>query len=242
MKRVLVINPNTSASVTAQVLTECRHVQGQTIWDGVTARLGAPYIACEVAYALAAHAVLDAYALHYSGHDAVLVACFGDPGVLALREICPVPVIGLAHESLLVAAQQGKFAVVTGGKAWGPMLQRFARANQLDRQLVGIHTVELTGAQIAEAPDSAMASLVSAGQAAADEGAQCIVLGGAALTGLAGRLQVLLSLPVLDNVHLGAAAAARAAQALTPHPPALLPALGLMGLTHELTVILAAQP
>ena len=64
MKRVLVINPNTSASVTAQVLTECRHVQGQTIWDGVTARLGAPYIASEVAYALAAHAVLDAYALH----------------------------------------------------------------------------------------------------------------------------------------------------------------------------------
>jgi allantoin racemase len=169
--------------VTAQVLTECQHVQGQTIWDGVTARLGAPYIASEVAYALAAHAVLDAYALHYSGHVAVLVACFGDPGVLALREICPVPVIGLAHESLLVAAQQGKFAVVTGGKAWGPMLQRFARANQLDRQLVGIHTVELTGAQIAEAPDSAMASLVSAGQAAADEGAQCIVLGGAALTG-----------------------------------------------------------
>ena len=172
----------------------------------------------------------------------MLVACFGDSGVLALREICPVPVIGLAQESLLVAAQQGKFAVVTGGKAWGPMLQRFARANQLDRQLVGIHTVELTGAQIAEAPDSAMASLVSAGQAAADEGAQCIVLGGAALTGLAGRLQVLLSLPVLDNVHLGAEAAARAAHALTPHPPPLLPALGLMGLAHELTVILAAQP
>ena len=64
MKRVLVINPNTSAKVTAQVLTECRHAQGQTIWDGVTARLGVPYIASEVAYALAAHAVLDAYALH----------------------------------------------------------------------------------------------------------------------------------------------------------------------------------
>jgi allantoin racemase len=217
MKRVLVINPNTSAKVTAQVLIECRHAQGQTTWDGVTARIGSPYIASEVAYAQAAHAVLDAYALHFAGHDAVLVACFGDPGVLALREICPVPVIGLAQESFSVASQQGKFAVVTGGKAWGPMLQRFARAHQLDRQLVGIHTVELTGAQIAEAPASAMASLVRAGQAAAEEGAQCIVLGGAALTGLAGRLQALLSLPVLDNVHLGAAAAVRAAKDLRPH-------------------------
>ena len=242
MKRVLVINPNTSASVTAQVLTECRHSQGQTIWDGVTVRLGAPYIASEVAYALGAHAVLDAYASHYAGHDAVLVACFGDPGVLALREICPVPVIGLAQESLSAAAQKGKFAVITGGKAWGTMLQRFARAHQLDRQLVGIHTVELTGAQIAEAPDSAMASLVSAGQAAADEGAQCIVLGGAALTGLAGRLQALLDLPVLDNVHLGAAAAARAASAHRPHTAEHLPALGLLGLAHELKAALSAQP
>ena len=242
MKRILVINPNTSSSVTAQVLTECRYAQGQTIWDGVTARLGAPYIASEVAYALAAHAVLDTYALHYAGHDAVLVACFGDPGVLALREICPVPVIGLAQESLSAAAQQGKFAVITGGKAWGPMLQRFARAHQLDGQLVGIHTVELTGAQIAEAPASAMASLVRAGQAAADEGAQCIVLGGAALTGLAGRLQALLGLPVLDNVHLGAAAAARVAIAPRPHTAEHLPALGLLGLAHELTATLSAQP
>jgi allantoin racemase len=238
MKRVLVINPNTSANVTAMVLTQCRQAQGQTAWDGVTARLGAPYIASEVAYALAAHAVLDAYATHYAGHDAVLIACFGDPGLLALREICPVPVIGLAEASFFAAAKRGRFAVVTGGRAWGPMLQRFARTHQLDALLVGIYTVDLTGAQIAKAPDTAIADLSSACRAGVDGGAQCIVLGGAALTGLAAALGTLLGAPVLDNVHVGAEAAARAAMTATPQRIDASSLPQLAGLGHELVALL----
>lgn len=208
MKRCLVINPNTTAAVTEMVLAACRRAQPGLQWDGATARFGAAYIANEISYAKAGHAALDAYEAAYDGHDVVLLACFGDPGLLALRELSRVPVVGLAQSSFEAAARQGRFAVVTGGHAWAPMLARFARAQALDERLTGIHTIDWTGAQIAADPDRARDALVAAAQHGIEEGAQCILLGGAALSGLALSLQSRLAVPVLDNVLLAAQAVA----------------------------------
>ena len=117
-----------------------------------------------------------------------------------------VPVVGLAQASLQAAARLGPFAVVTGAAAWGPMLARFARMHQLDAGLVAIYTVDLTGAQIAAAPEQAMDALLAACELGVRAGAKSIVLGGAALTGLTAALQPRLPVPVLDNVLLGARA------------------------------------
>ncbi len=208
LKRCLLINPNTTAAITDKVLAACRQAQPAVQWDGATARFGAAYIADEASYAIAGHAALDALEAFHAGHDAVLLACFGDPGLLALRERAPVPVVGLAQSSFEAAARRGRFAVVTGGHAWSPMLRRFARAHQLDANLVGIHTIDWTGAQIAADPDGARDALVAAAQRGIDAGADALLLGGAALAGLAPSLQPRLSVPVLDNVLLAAQAVA----------------------------------
>jgi len=172
--------------------------------EGVTSRLGASYISGEAALAIASHAVLETYADHVDGHDAVFIACFGDPGLLALREIATVPVIGLAHASFVAAIRLGRFAVVTGGKAWEPMLQRFARLHQFDAQLAGVFAIDWTGAQIAPNPSEALVALRLAAMQGIASGARTIVLGGAALGGLADRMQVHAKFPVLDNVALAA--------------------------------------
>jgi Asp/Glu/hydantoin racemase len=86
------------------------------------------------------------------------------------------------------------------------MLARFARAHQLDAQLAGIHTVDLTGAQIAVDPAAAIDALADAAERGISGGAECILLGGAALCGLAATLQPRLGVPVLDNVLLAAQA------------------------------------
>lgn len=211
MPRILIINPNTSESVTERVQAACRQAHPDLQWDAATARFGAPYIASEASYVVGAHAVLDAFAASEAASgrpDAVLIACFGDPGLLALREVTQLPVVGLAQASLETAAARGPFAVVTGGAAWGPMLARFARMHQLDTQLRGIHTVELTGAQIAEAPEQSFGILADACRRGIAGGAQQVVLGGAGLAGLAVRLQPQVAVPLLDNVLLGAAAVA----------------------------------
>ena len=204
MKRCLVINPNTTVAVTEMVLAACRRAQPALQWEGATARFGAPYVADEVSYAKAGHAVLDAFEAFYAGQDAVLLACFGDPGLLALRELASVPVIGLAQSSLEAAGRRGRFAVVTGGHAWAPMLARFARAHRLDEKLIAIHTIDWTGARIAADPDGARDALSAAAKQGIDGGAECILLGGAALAGLAPLLQPHLPVPVLDNVELAA--------------------------------------
>ena len=124
MRQLLVINPNMSAHVSALLQ---RHVQGaagsHVAVRAATARFGAPYIACEASYAVAAHAALDVWAHEIAqpqtAPDAMLIGCFGDPGLMALRESSPVPVTSLAEASFIEAARHGRFAIVTGGERWG---------------------------------------------------------------------------------------------------------------------------
>lgn len=209
-RQLLVINPNTSEHVSALLR---RHVQAavgeQVEVHAATARFGAPYIACEASYAVAAHATLDAWAHalqpRAGAPDAVLIGCFGDPGLLALRESSPVPVTGLAEASFIAAARHGRFAIVTGGIRWAPMLQRLAHALGHAPALAGIHTVAPTGAQLSADPDAACAVLADACRAAVHKwNVQSVILGGAGLAGLAARIQPLVPVPVIDSVVAGA--------------------------------------
>lgn len=210
LRHLLVINPNTSACVSTLLQ---QHVQA-VVGGGVavrtmTARFGAPYIACEASYAVAAHAALDAWAIDCQSTqplaDAVLLGCFGDPGLWALRESSPVPVTGLAEASFTLAARHGRFGVVTGGERWAPMLQRLAQALGFAEALAGIHTVVPTGAQLAADPDGAADLLAQACEQVAQRGdVDAIVLGGAGLAGMAARVQPRVSVPVLDSVQAGA--------------------------------------
>ncbi len=245
-RSLLVINPNTSDSVTSLLR---RHVQAETGPDwkvrAVTARFGATYIADEASYAVAGHATLDAWAaalsMSDSAPDAVLVGCFGDPGLLALRESSSVPVTGLAEAAFVEAARHGRFAIVTGGARWAPMLQRLAQALGFDGALAGIHTVAPAGAQLAADPDGARALLAQACSDAAKRfQADAVILGGAALAGFAADLQAAVNCPLIDSVGAGArwALQARVGEGARPqagfdvqwrHVAPELAALGLQG-------------
>jgi len=221
VRHLLVINPNTSAPVSALLQ---QHVQAATglhvAVRTATARFGAPYIACESSYAVAAHAALDAWAHDlaqpWQQPDAVLIGCFGDPGLMALRESSPVPVTGLAEASFIEAARHGRFAIVTGGERWGPMLQRLAQALGHAPLLAGIHTVAPTGAQLAADPEAARTLLAQACRDVVRQmGVQSVILGGAGLAGMAAAVQPQVAVPVIDSVVAGAHWALRA----HPVPP-----------------------
>lgn len=223
MGTLLLINPNTSTSVTDLLARHAAALApaGATL-HAVTAPFGAPYIASESAAALAADAVVAAWAGHLADHgrpDVVLVACFGDPGVAALRAHAGVPVLGLAEISMRLAADSGRFAIVTGGAAWGPMLERLAASLGLGSALAGVVTVERTGAELLADPTAAQALLLGACQQALALGdVQSIVIGGAALADLAAPLVSLLPVPLIDNVRVGLLASWHAA-CIPPHTP-----------------------
>ncbi|WP_375453770.1 aspartate/glutamate racemase family protein [uncultured Methylobacterium sp.] len=211
--RILLINPNTTASVTDRVAEHVRRIAGPSVEIvPATGRFGARYIASRAAAAIAGHAALDALAEYGSGCDAVYLACFGDPGLLALREVAAVPVVGMAEAACREAAGRGRFSIVTGGTAWRPMLAELVTMLGLSAHLAGIRTTTATGGAIARDPDAALGALIAACRACAtDDGADTVILGGAGLAGLAERIRPMLACRILCSVEAGTRAAIAAA-------------------------------
>ena len=235
--RILLINANTTAEITDRLVVIAQGIAPPGVaFIGATGRFGARYIASRAASAIAAHAALDAYAEHGAGVGAVLLGCFGDPGLDALRELAPVPVVGLADASAKAALHLGRrFGVVTGGAAWKPMLEEFFAARGHGARLAGVRTVAPSGAEIARDPEGALAVLAEACRASAEEdGAEVVVLGGAGLAGLAARLSGRVAVPVLCSVEAGVLAAL---EALGGPPAGLHPhqAVETVGLSQALS-------
>ena len=175
-----------------------------------TATLGARYIACEASHAVASAAVLESWAEHLAGDEGraaplqgVLIGCFGDPGLFALRESSACPVTGLAEASFIEAARRGPFAIVTGGERWKPILQRLALSLGYGELLLHVETVAPTGAELQADPEAALRHLAQACRAAARPGVASIIVGGAGLAGYAQALQAQVDLPLIDSVHAG---------------------------------------
>ena len=203
MTELLLINTNTTASITDLVLKTARQFASKdTTLRAVTGAFGPRYIASRAGYAIAGHAAVDALANDKEGKDAVVLACFGDPGLAALKEIAQVPVVGMAEASILQACALGsRFSIVTGGGRWKPMLEEFVASHGLASRLASVRTVAPTGADIARNPEAAMALLAKGCQACVTEDrADVVILGGAGLAGLAARLEAAVDVPLLDGV------------------------------------------
>lgn len=203
MQKVLLINPNTNSGMTEKMLFALRNESPDLNWQGQTARFGSPYIACETSYAIATHATVDAWAANEPAH-AILIGCFGDPGLFALRERAGVPVTGLAEAAFTEAAKFGRFSIITGGLAWGPMLKRLSLSLGFSEALSGITTVKASGAELAANPDRALEILDTAIQESiSDFAPHAVIMGGAGLVGFAEKLQSAHQIPLIDSVQAG---------------------------------------
>jgi Asp/Glu/hydantoin racemase len=251
---LLLLNPNTSADVSQRLLAagRARAPSGLAL-RAATARFGARYIADEAAAAIAAHAALDALAADVAAHgrpSAVLLACFGDPGLFALRAVAGVPVLGLAEAAMHAAAAHGPFVVVTGGPAWVPMLARLVPAFDLPAPLLGVQAVAASGAELAADPPAAARLLAQAAGAARARWPQArsVLLGGAGLAGWADAVAAAapgLGVPVLDSVALALDAAFAVASVAPPAAAAAAPPAATgpwQGLSPPLLDLLSSLP
>lgn len=222
---ILLINPNTSEAATDLIK---RHVVAnlppRIKVVAITATLGHRTICSERSFAIAEFAVLDAFQKYMESDgavtpDGILVACFGDPGVFALRETIAeqhldIPVIGLAEASMRFALHgPGRFAIVTGGKPWVAILTRLCRALGLAKSLYKIRAVELNGTQLAENRSLGVSILAEACRlmllesrfARKGERCTCIILGGGLLAGMGGDIpsSALGGVELIDSVSAG---------------------------------------
>jgi Asp/Glu/hydantoin racemase len=201
--RLLLINPNISDSVSGLVREEARRsASAGTEIQVLTAPFGVAYIETRFEAMLGAYATAQLAAEHHAGYDAVVVAAFGDPGLIALREVLPVPVTGLTEAALASAHLLGHrisiIAISQRIQAWYREVVegygfggRLASIRALDRPLSSIGGIQQEHA-------AALKSLAE--RAVAEDGAEVIVLAGAPLSGLARSLHGQLPVPVVDGV------------------------------------------
>src|SRR5207248_1267698 len=112
--QVALLNPNTTAAVTRAMVTVAREVlPSDAEAQGFTAPRGPAAIEGYEDQAIAAAAVCEMVRTH-PGCDAYLIACFGDPGLYAARELTHAPVLGIGQAALLTACTLGRrFAILT---------------------------------------------------------------------------------------------------------------------------------
>jgi allantoin racemase len=240
--RVLLLNPNSSENSTDLVVSAARRLAApSTELVGVTARFGPRYIGTRTAYAIASHAALDVYAAPGADADVVLLACFGDPGLSALREVSRVPVVGMAEAGCQAAvALGGRFAIVTGGLRWIAMLTEYVAALGLSDRLAGVHAVAPTGAEIAVNPQGSVTLLADACREAVKKSrADTVVLGGAGLAGIAQQVADAVPFRVIDGLAAAITAAEGAVTRQSGNPNLLRDPLPAVGLSPELQALLA---
>ena len=94
MTEILLINPNTTQSITDLVLKHAKRFAAKgTTLRAISGAFGPRYIASRIGYAIAGHAAVDALANDKGARDAVVLACFGDPGLAAAVMAGSVPAI-----------------------------------------------------------------------------------------------------------------------------------------------------
>lgn len=243
--RVLLLNANTNEAMTTHVVEAARRIAPDIVFTGATARFGSRHIGTRATYAIAAHAAIDCYAAQDEQFDAVILACFGDPGLGALNDLANIPVFGLAESTCREAAgHRHPFSIVTGGERWISMLREYLASLGLTEWLASIRVVDASGSEILAQPAEHLEKLKDACRNAASDGASRVILGGAGLIGLAERIASDVPIPVTDCLQPAITMARKTLFERTQPPisPALLNRNGkFIGIGSKLANLLEAD-
>jgi allantoin racemase len=208
--KILIVNPNTTASMTATIAAAARAVAAPgTEISALTSSMGPASIEGFYDEAFAVPGLIAAF-LAAPDSDAGIIACFDDTGLDAARSIARFPVVGICEAALLTAAQVAKrIAVITTlPRSIVPLeelLRRYGFAERASVTACNVAVLDL------ERPGSGAGEKLDAEIALAlEKGAEAVVLGCAGMADLALMLSQKFGVPVIDGV----AAAVKQAEAL----------------------------
>lgn len=202
--KILIVNPNTTASMTAKIGTAARAVAAQgTEIIAVNPADGPISIEGYYDEAFSVPGLLREISKgERQGVRAHIVACFDDTGLEAARSLAKAPVIGIGEAAFHLASMLGhRFSVVT-------TLSRSIAAIETNLLKYGLATrcARVRAAEVAvlslEDPSSDASIRISAEieRAKSEDHAEAIVLGCAGMADLAQRLTREHGLPVVDGV------------------------------------------
>jgi Asp/Glu/hydantoin racemase len=199
MKTVLVLNPNSSISVTQRMQDCCAtiavpagyHVSFQTLAEGP------PAIECQRDVESVVLPVCDYFHAHPA--DAFVIGCFSDPGLYLAREELAVPVIGIAESAVRAAVGLGAcFGIIAIKHGSIGRHMRMVRELGYADRMAADRPLNLGVAELLD-EDLSLARIIAVGRRMRDEdGADVLILGCATMGAYRPRLQAELGIPVVD--------------------------------------------
>ncbi len=201
--RILIVNPNTTASMTETIATAAKGVAGpRTEIVAVTSQMGPVSIEGYYDEVFAIPGLLAEIAKgEKAGADAVIIACFDDTGLDAARALANIPVIGICEAAVATASFIAqKFTVVTTmERSRLPvehLVHRYGASSRAKVRAADIPVLSL------EDPNSNALERLRFEIAAAirEDRAEAIILGCAGMADLAAKLSDEFGVPVVDGV------------------------------------------
>ena len=201
--RILVANANTTEAITALCAEAARAAASPgTSIILATPRFGPAVIATRAENIIAGHALLALLAEHAGQVDGVLLAVSHDTALEAARQLMPCPVVAMTEAACLTACLAGgRFGLATFGST-ETYRERIAQ-HGLAARLAGLVGVDATPQEAVRDPEGVATKMLAGIEALVAEGADSVILGGAALAGMAPRLQPHCPVPLLDGIACG---------------------------------------
>ncbi|MBE9100770.1 aspartate/glutamate racemase family protein [Vacuolonema iberomarrocanum] len=210
--RIKIINGNTCHPMTVQIDATAQAIKfPQTEIMTVQPETGPESLESFYDEYLAIPGILEQI-IFDKNSDAFVIACWGDPGIEAAREITTKPVVGIAEASLYVANMlAAKWSVVTTLHRVRDMVEKTVQKTGLMDRCASVRTTRLSVLDTESDRLNTLKELTSISQLAIyEDGAEAICLGCAGMSGLAKALEDSLGVPVIDSV----AAAVKMAESL----------------------------
>ncbi len=213
---ILVINPNTTASMTEKIAVAARAAAGPSCRiTAINPRQGPAAIQGPADGEAALPGLFDLFDQSLQDDPsicAVIIACFDDTGLFELKAKSPVPVIGIGEAAYHVASAAAlKFSVVTTLSVSVPVLEQNLIQIGLASRCAKVRASDVPVLELEDPESNARQRIEKEIETALQQDcAGAIALGCAGMADLASDLTAKFQVPVIDGV----ASAVRLAKAV----------------------------
>lgn len=200
--RIKVINPNTTGSMTDKIAAAARAVAATgTEIIAATSRSGAVSIEGHYDEAMSIVGLVDEIRDGPGAH-AYIIACFGDPGLLAAREITASPVLGIAEAAMHAATFVATgFSIVTTLERTRIIAEHLVRNYGMEHHCRRVRATDIPVLELDNPGSNARALILKeCERALSEDKSGAIVLGCAGMADLTRFLEEKLQVPVIDGV------------------------------------------
>jgi allantoin racemase len=202
--KIRLLNPNTTEAFSRKNLRVARAVAGAETEITVSQPAdGTPSIEDHCDEAVAVIGLLEEIRKgEQEGVDGYVIACFGDPGIHAARELARGPVVGMSEAALHAATFVADgFSIVTLPSRTRIHAERVLREAGLLQHCRSIRAIDVPVLQFDDAAEQFIPMLTQeCRRAVAEDRAEAIVLGCAGLADLVPPLVDALGVPVIEGV------------------------------------------